>query len=71
MTENIDAKKATENAKEFLKDYHDSFSLISTILKEDTWIIMCDVGFLNEDIREVKVDAASGKILRLINVPKN
>ena len=71
MTENIDAKKATENAKEFLKDYHDSFSLISTILEESTWIIMCDVGFLNEEIKEVKVDAASGKILRLINVPKN
>ncbi len=71
MTENIDAKKATENAKEFLKDYHDSFSLISTILEESTWNIMCDVGFLNEEIKEVKVDAASGKILRLINVPKN
>ena len=71
MAINIDAKGAIELAKKFLEDYHDSFSLISTTLEEDVWTVVCDIGFLKEDIKEVKVDAPSGQILGFIDVSGN
>ncbi len=71
MAPNIDAKKAIEETRIFLEDYHDSFRLISVTLENDTWIIMCDVGFLNEEIKEVKVDTVSGKILGFTDVSED
>ena len=70
MAINIDAKVAIELAKKFLEDYHDSFSLISTTLEEDVWTVVCDIGFLKEEIKEVKVDASSGQILGFIDVQR-
>ena len=70
MAINIDAKVAIELAKKFLEDYHDSFSLISTTLEEDVWTVVCDIGFLKEKIKEVKVDASSGQILGFIDVQR-
>ena len=29
------------------------------------WLVVCDVGFLNEEIKEVKVDADSGNFFRV------
>ncbi len=71
MVQNIDLKEAIEKAKTFLEEYHDSFRLISTTLEDNTWSIICDVGFLNEEVKEIKVDAVSGKILAFIDVKKN
>ncbi len=68
MAPDIDAREAIEKAQKFLEDYHDSFRLISTVLIDDVWKIICDVGFLNEEIKEVKVDAVSGKILGFVDV---
>ncbi len=68
---NIDAKEAIDQAQIFLEDYHSSFRLISTTLEDDVWMIICDVGFLNEEIKEIKVDAVSGKILGFVNVSKD
>lgn len=71
MALSIDAKEAIENAQEFLDEYHGSFKLISTTLEGNVWIIICDVGFLNEEIKKVKVDANSGKILGFIDVSED
>ena len=71
MTVGIDAKEAIEEAKEFLKGYHDSFHLISATLEDGTWAVVCDVGFLHEEIKEVKVDASSGKILGFVDVSED
>ncbi len=71
VIQNIDAKEAIEKAKAFLEEYRDSFRLISTTSEDNAWIIICDVGFLNEEVKEIKVDAVSGKILGFIDVRKN
>ena len=71
MAISVDAKGAIELAKKFLEDYHNSFSLVSTTLEEDVWTVVCDVGFLNEEIKEVQVDASSGQILGFTNVSKD
>jgi len=71
MAPNIDAKDAIDRAKEFLEEYHGSFNLISTTLEGKIWLVVCDVGFLNEEIKEVKVDADSGKILGYIDVDED
>ncbi len=68
MVPNIDAKEAIENAREFLEEFHDSFNLISTKLEGKIWLVVCDVGFLNKEIKEVKVDADSGQILGHMDV---
>ena len=71
MEPNIDAKEAIDKTKEFLEEHHSSFKLISTTLKNNEWLVICDVGFLNEEIKEVKVDANSGKILEYIDVDED
>ncbi len=71
MAPNIGAKEAIKNAQEFLEEFHGSFNLISTTLEGKTWLVICDVGFLNEEIKEVKVDADSGKILGYVNVSED
>ena len=68
MAPNIDAKDAIDRTQKFLEEYHGSFNLISTTLEGKMWLVVCDVGFLNEEIKEVKVDADSGKILGHIDV---
>ncbi len=71
MASNIDVKDAIDRAQEFLEEYHDSFNLISTTLEGKIWLVVCDVGFLNEAIKEVKVDADSGKILGYVDVDED
>lgn len=71
MDPKVDAKKAIDNTEEFLKDYHDSRRLVSATLEDDVWIVVFDVGFLSKDMKEIKVDAKSGKILGYVNAGKN
>lgn len=71
MTLNIDAEKAIGKAKEFLKEHHDSFDLVSATLVNNEWVIVCDIGFLSSNIKEVKIDPDSGKILEYVNVQTN
>jgi len=68
MAPNIDAKEAIDRAQEFLEEFHSSFKLISATLETKEWLVVCDVGFLSEEIKEVRVDADSGKILGYIDV---
>ena len=63
MATSINAKGAIELAKNFLEDYHDSFRLISTTLEEDVWTVVCDAGFLREEIKKIQpADSAEGEI---------
>ena len=68
MPVNLAAEEAIAKAKKFLEQYHDTINLKSAELELSTWIIIFDVGFLTEQIKEVKVDAETGKILGYKNV---
>ena len=59
----LDADQAVEKAKEFLEEYHSTIDLKSAELVKDTWILIFDVGFLSVQIKEVKVDAITGRVL--------
>lgn len=59
----LDADKAVEKAKEFLDEYHDTIDLKSAELVKDMWMLIFDVGFLGEQLKQVKVDALTGRIL--------
>jgi len=63
----IDAPKAIEIAEKFLENHHTTLNLKSSVLQETgdekIWVIDFDVGFLEEQIKKVKVDANTGKIL--------
>lgn len=63
MTIIVDAPKAIEIAKEFLEKFHDTINLKSANLDGEVWTIVFDVGFLTDQIKKVKVDANTGKIL--------
>jgi len=58
----LDAEQAVKKATEFLEQYHNTIDLKSAELVEETWVLRFDVGFLNEQIKKVKVDAISGRI---------
>lgn len=67
----MDAKVAIDLVKNFVGEYHSSFALVSATLEGDVWTITCDVGFLSEEVKEIKVDAKSGEILGYVDVSKN
>lgn len=56
-------EEAIQKAEEFLEDYHSTINLKSAELQNGIWHIIFDVGFLSQQIKEVKVDSNSGKIL--------
>jgi len=63
----IDTPKAIEIAQKFLEEHHTTVDLKSCVLEDSTkgkiWIVTFDVGFLEEQIKKVKVDADNGSIL--------
>ena len=63
----IDTPKAIEIAQKFLEEHHTTVDLKSCVLEESTeekiWIVTFDIGFLDEKIKKVKIDANSGSIL--------
>lgn len=67
MTE-FDMEEAIEKAKKFLEQYHDTIDLKSADLDDGIWYIIFDVGFLSEQLKEVKVDSHTGKIIGYTDV---
>jgi len=63
----IDTPKAIEIAQKFIEKHHTTIELKSSVLEETTeeqvWVVTFDVGFLEEKIKKVKVDANTGTIL--------
>ena len=58
----LDANEAVEKATKFLEEHHSTIDLKSAELVGNTWELIFDVGFLSEQLKEVKVDAISGRI---------
>lgn len=54
---------AIQRAEEFLEGRHDTMNLESSSLQGGIWCLVFDVGFLSQHLKEIKVDARSGKII--------
>ena len=61
MTE-CDMEDAIQKAEEFLAGYHSTINLKSSNLEDGIWHLVFDVGFLSEQIKEIQIDAITGKI---------
>ena len=58
-----DMEDAIQKAEEFLEERHSTMNLESSSLQDGTWYLVFDVGFLTQQLKEIKVDASSGKIV--------
>jgi uncharacterized membrane protein YkoI len=58
-----DMEEAIERAHKFLEEHHNTIDLKSADLDGDVWRIIFDVGFLSQQLKEVKVHSQTGKIL--------
>lgn len=59
----IDATNAISVAREFLKQSYATLSFKNIILEGDVWIVEYNVGFLKDNIKKVRIDTNSGKII--------
>ena len=67
MTE-YDMEDAIQVAEEFLKGRHNTMNLESSNLKNNVWYLVFDVGFLTQQLKELQVDANSGKVIGYIHI---
>ena len=67
MTE-YDMEDAIQVAEEFLKGRHNTMNLESSNLKNNVWYLVFDVGFLTQQLKELQVDANSGKVVGYIHI---
>ena len=67
MTE-YDMEDAIQVAEEFLKGRHNTMNLESSSLKDNVWCLVFDVGFLTQQLKELQVDANSGKVIGYVNL---
>ena len=64
MEQVIDSDKAREIARYFLAQNHSDLDVRNPTLEDHTWIVDADVTlFSTHQIKRVKVDAQTGKIL--------
>lgn len=63
-----DMEDAIQKAEEFLEGRHDTMNLESSSLQDGIWHIVFDVGFLSQHLKEIKVDAISGKIIEYASI---
>lgn len=59
---------AIQKAEEFLEGRHDTMNLESSSLHGGIWHLVFDVGFLSQHLKEIKVNASSGKIIGYANM---
>lgn len=62
MPSYLDADEAVDKATKFLEDHHTTIDLKSAELVNNVWKLVFDVGFLTVQLKEIKVDAISGRI---------
>ena len=67
MTE-YDMEDAIQVAEEFLKGRHNTMNLESSNLKNNVWYLVFDVGFLTQQLKELQVDANSGKVIGYVHI---
>jgi len=56
------AAQATEIAASFLKKYYFFLRPVSAVREDATWIVRVDVGALQKEIAEVKIDASTADV---------
>ena len=54
---------AIAKAEKFLENHHHTISLKSSENDNGVWCLIFDVGFLSAQLKKVKVDANSGKVV--------
>lgn len=54
---------AVQKAEEFLVERHGTTELVSSSLEDGTWCLVFDVGFLSQHLKEIRINAISGKIV--------
>ena len=59
----IDAQRAIDISREFLKQSYTTVIFKNIIMEEKIWIVEYNVGFLKDNIKKVKIDANTGKII--------
>ena len=59
---------AIQVAEEFLKGRHNTMNLESSNLKNNVWYLVFDVGFLTQQLKELQVDANSGKVVGYVHI---
>ena len=63
MSEEVkSAAEATEIATSFLKKYYFFLRPISAVREDTTWIVKVDVGALQKEIAEIKINALTADI---------
>jgi len=62
----IDAQKAIDISREFLKQSYTTVVFKNITMKEKIWMVECDVGFLKDNIKKVRIDVNTGKIIGCI-----
>ena len=62
-----DMEDAIKRAEGFLGKHHSTIDLKSSKIENGVWHIIFDVGFLSEQLKEVKVNSSSGKIVGYID----
>ena len=62
----IDASKAVNISREYLKQSYTTVTFKNIVMEEKLWIVECNVGFLYDNIKKVKIDADSGKIISCV-----
>jgi hypothetical protein len=60
-----DMEEAIEKAKKFLEQHHGTMDLKAADLEDGIWHIVFDVGFLSEQLKEVKVEFSYGENIGL------
>ncbi len=59
---------AIQRAEEFLEGRQDTVNLESSSLQDGTWCLVFDVGFLSWHLKEIKINASSGKIISYASI---
>lgn len=54
---------AIQKAEGFLEKHHTAMDLESSSLEGGNWCLVFDVGFLRPHLKEIKINAISGKIV--------
>lgn len=63
----ITQKKAEKIAIDFLEQYHDASTVESIFIENGIWVVMAKIGLVTPRIRQVLIDANSGRILSYSN----
>ena len=63
-----DMEAAVQRAEEFLEGRQDTVNLESSSLQDGIWHLVFDVGFLSRHLKEIKINAGSGKIIAYTSI---